>query len=107
MLTKRPLPRTPLLKALSVIAAFSAIAVIAVWLSLYLHAEWLVAVLFVAAVPVGNYFFAVSRCPDCGQRLTTQRKMSDYSTAYRVLSRCDQCQIDWDTGLLGDTRYDD
>jgi hypothetical protein len=71
-----------------------------------LQADWLLTVLFISAAPVGYFFFWTRRCPECGRHLTDRREMLS-ATAYRILSRCGRCQIDWDTGLLGDTKCDD
>ncbi len=107
MLTERPLPRIPWKRAAGVVAAFSAFAAATVWLVVRFDYDWLMGLPFVAAVPVGYYFFWVRRCPECGQRVTSRREMLGSTTSYRVLSRCDHCQIDWDTGHLGDTNHDD
>ncbi len=107
MVSRRPLPRTPWPKVVGVVAAFSIGAGLFAWLSFLVRSEWLMVVPFLAAIPIGNYFFTVERCPVCDQPLMTYREPDGFSTAYRVLSRCGQCEIDWDTGILGDTRYDD
>jgi hypothetical protein len=107
MLTERPLPRTPWTRAVAVVAAFSIFAAITVWLALQFDNHWLMGLPFLAAVPVGYYFFWVRRCPECGSRLAARREMLGTTTTYRLLSRCDRCQIDWDTGLLGDTNNDE
>ena len=106
MLTKRPLPRTPWKKSLGVIAAFSAFAAITVLIAVRFNCDWLIGVPFVAAVPIGYYFFWMRRCPECGHQLADLREMVGSTTTYRLLSRCNHCLIDWDTGLLGDTNYD-
>ena len=107
MFTERSLPRIPWKRALVVIAAFSVFAAITVWLAARFDQQWLTVLLFISAVPVGYCFLCVRRCPECGQRLASRREMLGSSTTYRLLSRCDHCQIDWDTGLTGDTNYDD
>lgn len=107
MFPERPLPKIPWIKAVGVVAAFSAFAGVTVWVSVRLQADWMIGLPFFAALPVGYYFFWVSRCPECGHRLTSHREMLGGSTAYRLLSRCDRCKIDWDTGQIGDTSYDD
>ncbi len=107
MVTRRPVPKIPMQKIVAVVAAFTIVTGLLVWISLLLDANWLMTVPFVGALPVGWYFFTTGQCPECGQPLTTCREVVGVSTTYKILSRCGHCDIDWDTGLLGDSRHDD
>lgn len=104
---ERPLPRTSQARAIAVVLTFSTACCLAVWLAIYVEMEWLAGVPFIAAVPFGYYFFWVRTCPECGRRLAEHSEPLNAPTRFRVLSRCEQCQIDWDTGVVHDTRYDD
>ena len=106
MLTERPLPRRPWKKTVAIVAAFSVFAGVTVWLVVRFDYHWFMGLPFVAAIAVGSYFWE-RRCPECGLPLVSRREMLGGTTHYRVFSRCARCQIDWDTGLLGDTNYDD
>ena len=107
MFTQRPLPRMPWKRTLVVVMAFSGFSALTAWLAVWFDFPWLAALPFLASLPVGYYFFWVKRCPECGQRLTSRREMLGASTEFRLLQRCDRCHIDWDTRLIGDTKYDE
>jgi uncharacterized membrane protein YfcA len=107
MLTERPLPKIQWTRAVVIVAAFLVFTGVTVWLAVRYDNRWLFGLPFVVAIPVGYYFFWVRRCPECGSRLASRREMLGARTTYRFLSRCERCQIDWDTGLLGDTNHDD
>jgi len=87
--------------------AFTVFAASTVWFVVDFGHDWLMALPFIAALPMGYYFFWVRRCPECGRRLVSRRESLGSTTTYRWLSRCDHCQIDWDTRTIGDTKYDD
>ena len=46
------------------------------------------------------------RCPECSTPLVFRRDAIPGSFRYRCLYDCPQCEITWDTGLVGDSRYD-
>jgi apolipoprotein N-acyltransferase len=105
MLTRRQLPRTTLICAITVVAGFALFAGLIVWIVVRFGCDWLIALPFVIALPVGSYFFCARRCPECGSRLAYRREMLGETTEYRWLARCDHCQIDWDTGIFDDTEH--
>jgi hypothetical protein len=106
MYAERPLPRTPYKHAL-VVAMFTVATVITVWVSVRLQMHVLAGVPFFLAVPLGFYFFCVRRCPECGSRLSNHNELRTDTTGFRILSRCERCQVDWDTGFRGDSKYSD
>ncbi len=103
----RPLPLIRKTKSLAVVLGFVAFTCAAVWLSHHFEADWIAELPALLAVPIGWFFFWKWRCPICAQRLQTKKVDLANSTKYSVYSRCDRCKIDWDTGIIGDARYDD
>jgi hypothetical protein len=103
----RPLPPIRKTKALAVVIGFGAFTCAAVWLRLRFDADWIAGVPFLLAMPIGWFFFWTKRCPVCARRLQARKDGQDNSTKYMLFSRCDRCKVDWDTGIVGDTRHDD
>lgn len=102
----RQLPKTPWLNAMAVLA-FAIVTALLVLLSAALEAIWLAWLPGLCAIPLGLLWFWVRRCPECGSRLATHRKLHPYADSYRVVSRCRQCLIDWDTGYSVETKGED
>jgi hypothetical protein len=107
MPTERPWPSSPRFRNIGIAATFATLTCAFVWLGLHFGNSLLAAVPFFLAVPVSWYFFWPRRCPQCGGRLRSLDDPVPASTKYRILAVCSRCEINWDTGMTGDTAYND
>ncbi len=106
MFTERPLPSRPWRNAIIVIA-FTLLTIIMILVADRVEIDWLAAIPFLIAPLVGYYLFWVRHCPECGGRLISRKEFIRSTTKFRWISRCERCQVDWETGIRGDTIYDD
>jgi apolipoprotein N-acyltransferase len=106
MFTERPWPSSPRFRNIGIAVTFTTLTCAFVWLGMRLDQPLVAALPFFVAVPVGWYFFWPRRCPQCGGRLRTREDPVPDGTKYRILAVCPKCEVNWDTGLTGDTAYD-
>lgn len=107
MFTERPWPSSPRFRNIGIIATFVVLTCAFVWLGMHFGNPLLAAIPFFVAVPVGWYFFWPRRCPQCRSRLRSRDDPIEGTTEYRILAVCSTCDVTWDTGLMGDTAYND
>jgi hypothetical protein len=107
MPTERPWPSSPRFRNVGIVATFVISTVVFIGLGMWLDQPVVAALPFLVAVPIGWYFFWPRRCPQCGGRLRTRDDAIAGTTEYRILAVCAKCEIDWDTGMKGDTTYND
>ena len=84
--------------------AFSAFTAVVEWFAVRLDMHLLIGLPFIVACGF-VVLFHFRRCPICHRRLREGHKSLDDSR-YKIIFECDSCQIAWDSGLIGDSRYD-
>jgi apolipoprotein N-acyltransferase len=107
MPTERPWPSSPRFRNVGIVATFAVSTAFFLWLGMRLEQPVVAALPFFVAVPIGWYLFWPRRCPQCGGRLRTRDDAIEGTTEYRILAVCPRCEVDWDTGMKGDSRYVD
>jgi hypothetical protein len=107
MFTERPFPAAPRSRNIGIVVGYVVFTAIFVSLGIHFGKVWIAAIPFFVAVPIGWYFFWPRRCPECGGRLISRDEPIGTTSRIRILARCPKCQVDWDTGMVGDTKYDD
>jgi hypothetical protein len=108
---ERPLPKLSWKLKTTIVLVFSAFTGVVEWLALRLDyslpRNLLMGLPFVVAC--GVMLCAFRRCPSCRRRLRTRRKTlgDEWDTRFRVVYDCEQCQIAWNSDMIGDSKYDD
>lgn len=92
--------------AASIALCFVAFAGLMLWLAVRFESVMVAGTTFFAAGAVGVYLAYFKRCPECRGRLKFRRDPIG-ATFYREIYCCERCQIVWDSGDIGDTRYED